>query len=345
MSCFAVVVEAEKAEKSCKHVSTLSVFVVLLLTIVPGQAIAEEESEWLLMAWDPPADVVQYGTYPPYQERPHVDILAFSMKVNETTFSLRLELNGQVSSDPNVEYSIGVCQIASGFMITGTEARYSGENATFNSTEITFAIESKSIIFQIPKTLMEAEGCLEDGGRVDFEWFTAAVEYDFEHDIFIERYRDVLDFWLHSSFFTDDAISGNIPPIAFIDNINPNPGIVGQNITFVGHGEDLDGVNMSSCQWLSYDEYYERLSSECAFETYAFSYEAGTYEIVLRVSDDKGVWTEVRFLLQVVDSGTDDVEDSSLLGLFTVAAIVIVVLVLAIAVFLLFALRRGKGQS
>jgi hypothetical protein len=179
-------IEPGRNERFCKLVPMLSISVVLCLAILP-KAVAEEESDWLLMAWDPPADVRDIGSYPYplHPERAHIDILAFLVKVNETTFSLRLELNGQVSNNSNVEYSIGVCEIehashdSSVIWTYGVSARYSNQNATFNGTEIAFAIEDRSIVFQIPKTLMEAEGCLKNGGRIDFEWLTVAHEHDY----------------------------------------------------------------------------------------------------------------------------------------------------------------------
>jgi hypothetical protein len=34
----------------------------------------------------------------------------------------------------------------------------------------------------------------------------------------------------------------NIPPVAFIDSISPNPADSGESVTFVGHGTDSDGT-------------------------------------------------------------------------------------------------------
>ncbi|MFQ5884716.1 MAG: hypothetical protein ACE5IO_06415 [Thermoplasmata archaeon] len=309
---------------------------------------ADEDDDWLLMGWDPPADIrtiSEYGPSLPTQDIPYIDIRTFSMRANETTFYFRLELKGEVRNDPDIEYNIGVCIVKESsdggpfVTIYPKIAVYSDGRSTFNDTEIPFSVQGTNLTLEIPKTLVEREGCLKNGTRIDLGWSVEAIERRSFHDYD----SDILDFPVHSSFFTDDTISRNNPPIAVIDMVDPDPGVVGYNITFVGHGEDMDGSVSESCVWFSHDEYYTYLSSNCSFETSKLSGYADVHEIILRVSDDKGVWTEVHFFVEVMESTDDLPSDAGLLA-WQVLSVMMSAIAIVVIVALLVHTRKGTDK-
>jgi hypothetical protein len=83
---------------------------------------------------------------------------------------------------------------------------------------------------------------------------------------------------------------GNQPPTAFIDDISPNPAELGQEVTFVGHGEDVDG-SIVAYRWQS--------NIDGVFGTEAsFSYSSLTvwkHTISFEVQDDDGEWSEKEY--------------------------------------------------
>ncbi|OHB53896.1 MAG: hypothetical protein A2Y10_14890 [Planctomycetes bacterium GWF2_41_51] len=80
--------------------------------------------------------------------------------------------------------------------------------------------------------------------------------------------------------------SGNVPPIAVIDSITPNPANVGQTIQFSGHGTDSDGT-IAAYNWESNID--GALSSANSFSTSALS--QGVHTIIFEVQDDDGEWS------------------------------------------------------
>jgi len=84
-------------------------------------------------------------------------------------------------------------------------------------------------------------------------------------------------------------VEGPGKPIAVIDTITPNPAILGEDITFTGHGTD-DGTIQGYAWSSSMDgEFYN--GSESTFDYAGLS--LGTHTISLRVVDDLGFWSDV----------------------------------------------------
>jgi len=79
----------------------------------------------------------------------------------------------------------------------------------------------------------------------------------------------------------------NEPPTAYIDVIEPNPAINNRNISFVGHGEDLDG-KITSHVWNS--DIDGLIGTDASFEIKDLS--LGMHNITLKVQDDDGDWSE-----------------------------------------------------
>ncbi len=80
--------------------------------------------------------------------------------------------------------------------------------------------------------------------------------------------------------------SVNIPPVAVIDSITPNPSIVGQSVSFTGHGTDSDGT-ITAYNWTSSID--ANLSNTASFLTVALS--QGQHTVTFKVQDNKGVWS------------------------------------------------------
>jgi len=83
-------------------------------------------------------------------------------------------------------------------------------------------------------------------------------------------------------------IAENNPPVAYIDDISPNPAVRGELVTFKGHGEDPDGDKITGYEWRSSIDGF--LSDEKSFSTDELS--PGTHTIYFRVKDDRGKWSE-----------------------------------------------------
>ena len=76
------------------------------------------------------------------------------------------------------------------------------------------------------------------------------------------------------------------PPTAFIDKIQPNPAKVGEPISFMGHGIDVDG-EVIEYDWTSSIDGF--LSSKRTFTASSLSY--GTHTIYFKVRNDDGLWS------------------------------------------------------
>ena len=86
---------------------------------------------------------------------------------------------------------------------------------------------------------------------------------------------------------TETLIVTNIPPVAYIDSITPNPASVGEDVTFSGHGEDPDG-SIAGYSWESNID--GPLSDLSSFTTSSLT--EGTHTISFKVQDDEGIWSE-----------------------------------------------------
>ena len=81
-----------------------------------------------------------------------------------------------------------------------------------------------------------------------------------------------------------DFLNINQNPVAFIDSINPNPAVLGQTVTFNGHGTD-DGT-IIAWEWKANDVI---ISNSEDFQKSDLS--VGTYTIYFRVQDNDGEWS------------------------------------------------------
>ena len=77
-------------------------------------------------------------------------------------------------------------------------------------------------------------------------------------------------------------------PVAVIDSITPNPAELGDQITFTGHGEAMDGT-VAAYKWES--DAHGLLSEQASFTISASSLGHGIYNITFSVRDDKGRWS------------------------------------------------------
>jgi PKD repeat protein len=80
---------------------------------------------------------------------------------------------------------------------------------------------------------------------------------------------------------TDYLVVGNIPPIAFVDSVTPNPVLAGKSVTFTGHGEDFDGT-VEAYNWHSSID--GNLNNAASFDTNALS--VGQHTITFTVYDN-----------------------------------------------------------
>lgn len=105
--------------------------------------------------------------------------------------------------------------------------------------------------------------------------------------------------------FSADAVRfvsvgpANVPPVATIDSLSPNPAQTGQVVDFRGHGADSDGV-ITGYGWRSSID--GPLSSTASFSLATLS--PGTHTIFFKVQDDKGAWSpEVSAFLTITQGG------------------------------------------
>ena len=99
----------------------------------------------------------------------------------------------------------------------------------------------------------------------------------------------------------------NEPPTAVIDSISPNPTKEFTNITFTGHGTDLeDGTTNSGFIWKVKTEYTPTLVLGSDYTITVNNLTRGDYTVSFRVRDSKGVWSaEVVFDEELVVTPDD----------------------------------------
>jgi N-acetylneuraminic acid mutarotase len=107
------------------------------------------------------------------------------------------------------------------------------------------------------------------------------------------------------------AVPENVPPIAFIDSVTPNPATRGQTVSFVGHGTDPDG-SVVDYKWRSSID--GTIGTSATFSLSTLS--EGTHTIYFSVKDDSGTWSEeVTAIVTVNKPITEDPLYQELLGL------------------------------
>ena len=82
-------------------------------------------------------------------------------------------------------------------------------------------------------------------------------------------------------------ISSNVPPVATIDSIAPNPADPGQSVTFTGHGTDQNG-SVTGYEWSSSKDGI--IGTAASFSSSTLS--TGVHTITFRVMDNDNVWSE-----------------------------------------------------
>jgi len=80
--------------------------------------------------------------------------------------------------------------------------------------------------------------------------------------------------------------ASNQPPIAYIDSVSPANAVLGEKVTFTGHGIDPDG-SIAAYNWRSTLD--GDLSTLASFETSALS--QGTHTVWFKVQDVKEEWS------------------------------------------------------
>lgn len=93
----------------------------------------------------------------------------------------------------------------------------------------------------------------------------------------------------------------NNPPVAYIDDINPNPSEEGETVSFQGHGTDSDG-SIIAYNWRSSID--GQLSTEASFSKSDLS--EGTHTIYFKVKDNQNAWSSEKSQTLVVGNGGDD---------------------------------------
>jgi len=83
------------------------------------------------------------------------------------------------------------------------------------------------------------------------------------------------------------ALPDNVPPIAYIDSISPNPATRGQSISFSGHGTDSDG-SIAAYKWRS--SLNGTLSTSASFSLSTLA--VGMHTIYFSAKDNSGAWSD-----------------------------------------------------
>jgi parallel beta-helix repeat protein len=92
----------------------------------------------------------------------------------------------------------------------------------------------------------------------------------------------------HVTFDPWIDMTPNSPPTAHIDEISPDPALLGESINFIGHGEDEDGLIERYVWSANGENFYNGTESHISFSELA----QGHQTISLKVRDDDGAWSE-----------------------------------------------------
>ncbi|UCG69873.1 MAG: PKD domain-containing protein [Thermoplasmata archaeon] len=137
---------------------------------------------------------------------------------------------------------------------------------------------------------------IDDGDIVEYSWrsskdgflsgsgsFSYAGLSVGEHIIYF-KVKDEVGMWSEED---DMVLRINQIPTAHIDTISPNPAMVGELISFEGHGTD-DG-SITAYYWESNID--GSLNTRASFSTSSLS--IGIHSISFQVKDNKGAWSEI----------------------------------------------------
>jgi len=115
-----------------------------------------------------------------------------------------------------------------------------------------------------------------------------------------------------SDYLPVNIVSNNVIPTAVIDSISPNPAVVGEEITFSGHGEDANTPYGTIRQQIwSYNNGKILYGRNDGSPSSSFTYSdlpAGTYNIHYQVKDYCGAWSPcASMILEVVELPTIEI--------------------------------------
>ncbi|UCG68990.1 MAG: PKD domain-containing protein [Thermoplasmata archaeon] len=184
-----------------------------------------------------------------------------------------------------------------------------------------------------------------DGTLSDKETFSTSSLSVGTHTILF-RVKDDNDAWSEPDDATliIDPIPQNQAPIAYIDNVGPNPATEGDTVTFEGYGVDNDGL-IISYSWES--DIDGILSPERSFSTSSLS--VGEHEITFKVQDDKEMWSQSESITLVVNE-KDGKEPTNgwEIGDFILTMILLIILPVSIILVIIaytFSKKRSEGSS
>jgi PKD repeat protein len=181
----------------------------------------------------------------------------------------------------------------------GIKVGYSPPTAHFNYTP-----EHPRVNDEI---MFDASDCEdEDGYIVNYHWYfgdTGTATGEQVIHSFVEQGSYLVELFITDNDGETDhtqktvLISDQDVPIAVIDDIYPNPASNKNIISFLGHGEDLDGEIISYHWESSLDGI---LSNESSFEVKGLS--IGIHEIKFKVQDNDEQWSNVTTdILEVIE--------------------------------------------
>jgi hypothetical protein len=100
------------------------------------------------------------------------------------------------------------------------------------------------------------------------------------------------------------ACTKNEPPTAYIDSIDPNPTTEGEEVTFRGHGTDVDG-DIVAYHWNSSIDGY--IGTTASFTTSELS--LGTHNIIFRVRDNDDALSDAVTMQLII--GEERIEETN----------------------------------
>ena len=227
-----------------------------------------------------------------------------SVDINSHTGNTKLSINQQ--EDSGKWNSLGTYYFESSGSVTITAAYGSTVSTCADAVKFTLVqsnVPPRAIIDSILPNPADIEDQIHfsghgedlDGSVVAYEWlsslqgplsdqasFTVAGSSLGEgvHTISF-RVMDDMGGWSTTS--TNTLAIGNLPPLAIIDSIAPNPAEEGEEVLFAGHGEDNDG-SVNAYTWHSSID--GTLSNDASFSTSSLS--SGSHTITFTVFDDDG---------------------------------------------------------
>ena len=217
--------------------------------------------------------------------------------------SLTLNSDGSFDYDPNANFN-GVDV----FIYRAYDGILYSENASvtitvesINDIPIAFidSISPNPTKYSYPVTF-SGHGTDVEGDIVAYRWNSSIDGHLSDQNSFITSslslgvhtihfgVQDEQGEWSEPNVYMTLTILENIPPIAYIDSISPNPAVEGAIVTFNGSGEDSDGT-IVAYEWESNISGIFGTEALVTNSTLPF----GTHNITFRVQDNDGVWSDL----------------------------------------------------